>query len=324
MTQWVHHKGTVLESRSVLSKHSKSFRWAAWFLPADAQDDAAVVYAMCRLIDDLADEQPDAPKAKQELEVLRLELLGERDPRTLTMAFLDVVHRRDMELGYVFELIDGVLSDLDEVRVETDEELLRYCYRVAGTVGLMMCSVLGVRDRRALAHAIDLGVAMQLTNICRDVLEDANDDRVYLPQHRLQDRGTSTHELLRGQADPGAVSAVVCDILALAEVYYRSADLGMAYIPARSRLAIVVAARLYRAIGVKLLSMGGHALAGRTWVGSGSKIGWTLNAAFFYLATQGVKPTEPHNPQLHDALHGLPGAAQYTFPSRVKRPSSCR
>lgn len=299
----------VVASRQVLAKNSRSFSWSAWFLPASRRDDAAVVYALCRLIDDVADETVGQEKARAELGELRRELEGGADARPLVRTFLDVAERRRLEVAYALELVAGVESDLGQVCLRSDRELLRYCYRVAGTVGLMMCAVLGVDDPKAYAHAIDLGVAMQMTNICRDVLEDARRGRIYLPRRRLEKAGVAPEELLDGSADRDKVARVVCDVLDTAEMYYRSADRGLSYIPARSRLAIVVASRVYRAIGVHLRLSGGDALAGRTVVGPAAKLWWVMVAMCVYASPTACGLVEPdgHDSELHRALEGLPG-----------------
>lgn len=302
----------VVYSRDVLSTHARSFRWASRFLPPESRDDAAIVYAFCRLVDDLADEAPDVERADVELSLLEAELCCSNHPRPLVAEFLDVVRRTQMDVRSALELIAGVRSDLGEVRVRHDADLLRYCYRVAGTVGLMMCSVLGVEDSDAHPHAIDLGVAMQLTNICRDVLEDAERGRVYLPASRLQRLGVEHQELIDGNADRAAVAAVVRDVLSLAESYYASADFGMHFIPARSRLAIVVASRLYRGIGLKLWrGRNGDALAGRTWVTWPGKLALVgLSFAHFARPTiMGLADRPAHDRRLHHALRGLPGVS---------------
>ena len=144
----------VRASHEVLAVHSRSFSWASAFLPAGRRDDAAVVYAMCRLIDDIADEATDEHRARIQLDMLREELAGTVDPRPLVREFLDVAKRRDIDIDYTDQLIEGVLGDLGSVVYETDRELLRYCYRVAGTVGLLMCGVLGVEDPEALNFAV--------------------------------------------------------------------------------------------------------------------------------------------------------------------------
>ncbi len=296
----------VEASRDTLARHARTFRWASLFLPPSCRDDAAVVYALCRLVDDVVDEAPTEEGAALELSRLEAELRGEASPRPLVETGRAVLERGGAGLGPMLELVRGVAGDLGPVRFADDRALLRYSYRVAGTVGLMMCGVLGVRDEAALPFAVDLGVAMQLTNICRDVAEDAARGRVYLPADRLEAAGTSQSALLAGTAPRAAVAAVVGDLLDLADRYYASADLGMRYIPARSRLAILVASRTYRAIGGVLRRRGGDALAGRVWV---SPIGKAVHgvSALGAFAALALAAGPAHDPQLHRALDGLPG-----------------
>jgi 15-cis-phytoene synthase len=301
----------LASSRAVLAEKARSFRLAATFLPPDRHDDAALVYAFCRAVDDAADDAPDVASACTALDAIEAELAGAAPAGPLIAAFLEVAERRAMDLGCAFELIQGVRSDLEPVRVADDAELLRYCYRVASTVGLMMCAVLGVDDPVAQPFAIDLGVGMQLTNICRDVAEDARMGRVYLPATRLAYHGASAAELLAGDADRVAVARVVSDLLDLADTYYTSADEGMRYIPARSRMAIVVAAKVYRAIGVTLRKRGCDALAGRAFVPRIEKAGWTLRALGHMARPHliGLTPPARHDRALHSALAGMPGAS---------------
>ena len=171
----------VSQSRDVLSHHARSFRWGAFFLPEGAHDDAAVTYAFCRLVDDVVDEAPSEQAASEGVQALEAELRGDALPSALVRGFSQVMLRDGGSLDAAFELIKGVRSDLDEQIVQDESELLTYAYRVAGTVGLMMCQVLRVEDPRAIPHAIDLGIGMQLTNIARDVKEDAGRGRVYIP-----------------------------------------------------------------------------------------------------------------------------------------------
>jgi len=297
-------KAVIIQSREVMAKHARSFRWASWFLPSECRDDAAVVYAFCRLIDDIADETEDTNLARVELEVIRLELSGVQPARPLVAAFLEVASRTQMNLKYADELIEGVLSDLGRVKFETDAQLLRYSYRVAGTVGLMMCPIIGVQEGTARAHAIDLGVAMQLTNICRDVLEDAQRQRIYLPVERLNKAGVDVTRLLSELGQGAQVSMVVRDVLQMAESYYRSAEDGMRFIPARTRFAILVASRLYRAIGLRLLLKGANPMSGRTWIGTPGKLYWVVRALFTFVNRH--THMRPHDTRLHRPLAGLP------------------
>ncbi len=300
----------VAQAHEVLDRHGRSFALAGRLLPAGVRDDAAVVYAFCRLVDDTADEAPSEAVARRELDVLQAELLGEAPRRPLVRAYLDVCARAGIPAEAGAELLRGVRGDLDPVQLGDDRALLRYAYRVAGTVGLMMCGVLGVRDPAARAQAIDLGVAMQLTNICRDVREDAGRGRVYLPADRLRRHGVEPDALLAetdGQPTPSvraATAAVVGELLALAERYYASAGTGVPAIPLRARLAIGAAARIYRAIGVRLL--GRH--RADPWHGRTVVPWWGRLLALVDGVRWGLLARRaPHTPALHDALRGLPG-----------------
>lgn len=300
----------LAESRDVFRRKARTFWWAGRLLPRTVRDDAATVYAFCRLVDDTGDETENAADAKLALEALSNEVLARAQPRPLVAEFQAVARRLGLPLEAASELIAGVRGDLGVVRMGDDDELLRYCYRVASTVGLMMCGVLGVRCREALPHAVDLGIAMQLTNICRDVAEDAGRGRVYLPASRLRAAGVEPELLLSGAAPPERVARVVGEVLALADLYYRSADGGMRDIPWRFRPAILVASRTYRAIGVKVRRGSPGALAGRTVVPWPEKLAWgaTAMAASFRPGMLGLTPRWAHDRALHQALRGLPGA----------------
>lgn len=294
----------VLHGRETLERHARSFRIASVFLPPASRDDAALVYAYCRELDDAVDEAPDLDAAR--------ERIAEAEQSAVAMAYRDVAARRGFDPNIASHLVAGMRADLGQVRVADDRELLRYCYQVAGSVGLMMCGVLGVTDPRALPHAIDLGVAMQLTNICRDVLEDAERERVYLPESRLLDAGTSQGELLAGAAPPTRVASVVASLLELADSYYRSADDGMPFIPSRSRLAILVASRLYRRIGVRLARKHScNPLHGRTRASLFDKTLGVIGAlgTWFAMALFARAGARRHQSTLHLHLRGLPGAA---------------
>ena len=295
----------VADSRAVLAKHGRTFNLAGRLLPSAHRDDAAVVYALCRLADDLADDAPNARIARAELDTLESELRGETSGRPVVEAFLEVCQRKNIDPQAANYLLRGLRSDLEPVSLQSDEELIRYSYCVAGTVGLMMCGVIGVTDQAALPHAIDLGIGMQITNICRDVLEDAERGRVYLPNDRLINAGTSAEALLSGDSTPEAIRMVVIDLLQLAEAYYQSADDGMHYIPWRARTAIMCASRMYREIGRRIVTREIDVMAGRTWVPMHRKIGLIWQG----LCRSPFVRAEAHQASLHQAIEGFPGAA---------------
>jgi phytoene synthase len=228
-----------------LARGSRTFWLASRLLPAARRQDAAIVYAFCRQVDDLADEWGDAEA------LARLDRALVEGDHALAGPFLEVAARRGIEVRWARELIEGCRQDLGRVRIQSDEELIRYAYLVAGTVGLMCCAVLGAKMPEAAPFAVDLGIAMQLTNICRDVAEDAERDRIYLPAERLQRLG---------------VRVTVLELLDLADDHYARARQGYAQLPAPVRPAVAVAAELYRAIGSVIREHDADPWAGRAVV----------------------------------------------------------
>lgn len=295
----------VRDSRDVMQAHARSFTLAALFLPSGRSARAAVLYALCRLADDLADESPDPTSAAAALDLLEAEVRGDAPARPLVAEWLQ---SGDAHPEAFLALLDGVRSDLSHAPFASDRQLVRYCYAVAGTVGLAMCPILGVTEPAAQRHAIDLGIAMQLTNICRDVLEDAERGRVYLPAERLRAHGATPEEVLGGTADRQAVAAVVQELLERADVYYASGDHGMRAIPLRTRVAIVVASRVYASIGHLLRRRGGDSLAGRAIVSVPGRV-LAVVRALCALPMLSLRARRPHDAQLHRHLDGLPGAA---------------
>lgn len=304
---------TSIDCKQVLAQHGRTFHLASRLLPAARRDDAALLYSFCRYIDDVADETPDKLEAKRELVAVRAELCGDGPPRPIVELFLDLASRRGVDVHAAICLVDAVLSDLKPVRINTDQELLRYCYGVAGTVGLMMCGVLGVRSSEALHFAIDLGIGMQLTNICRDILEDGQRDRCYIPRSRLEAKGLSQEAVIAGVCDPRILAEVTDGLLAVAEQYYASGDQGMRDIPLPGRAAILVAARVYRAIGWRLQRVHqSNPLHGRTVVPPINRVWWASRALVELLhPVYWVIRDRYHERSLHQPLIGLPGASAH-------------
>lgn len=300
----------AVTSRDVLAHHARSFRWGAWFLPAGTHDEAAITYAFCRLVDDVVDEAESEELATEGVGQLESELRNQTTPSSLVAGFAEVMERDSGTLDPAFELIKGVRSDLGKQILETPAQLLTYCYRVAGTVGLMMCQVLRVSDKRDLPHAVDLGIGMQLTNIARDVHEDAGRGRVYIPAQILEGVGITSAQVLDGTADRKNLAEAVEWLYRLGERYYVSAEQGMRFIPWRSRLAIFVASRTYRAIGVKLARRKFDAMAGRVVVSWYEKIYWVGHGIVGACKTLLSKPYYDHRAELHRSLQGLPGCSE--------------
>ncbi len=270
----------VTSARAVMRQKGRTFWLASRLLPAGLLDDVAVLYAFCRAVDDAVDEATSDAAAAAQAERLARELEGDA-PRPEVAAFLDLAARRGLDLRFARELVAGVSSDVGSVRLESDAQLLRYAYLVAGTVGGLMVRLLGANDERALAPALELGIAMQLTNICRDVAEDAGRDRVYLPGERLVDAGLSFDDVLRGGADRSRLAKVIREVLSEADRHYEAARAGLRFLPWRARMAVAVAARLYRQIGVRLLAaQQGDPFAGRVVVPWQQKLRLAVSALF--------------------------------------------
>ena len=259
----------VQECRSELERGSKSFAFAGRLLAPRARDDAAVLYTWCRRADDRIDESP-ADQVAQQLSLLRQELDDVYAGRPLDdirlVAFQDLIRRRNLPKLYPQELLRGMQMDVEGRRYETLEELLEYCHCVAGVVGLMMCHVLGVRSDAALPSAARLGWAMQLTNICRDVQEDWQRGRIYLPLAMLREqsrqRGCQAAAFAQAEAlvpseaiEPDAVpivAAVTRLLLASADQHYHASEGGLAELGPRVALAIATSRLIYAEIGQEI------------------------------------------------------------------------
>ena len=295
-------KKTSESAINVLANHGKSFRFAGRFLDKRELHDCARLYRFCRFIDDMVDEASAATAAREELRILKLQLEAGASSDPTVQDFIDLKNEYRMQSKVVNELIRGIESDLDPVLIETESELLRYCYRVAGTVGLLMCDVLHIFDTRARAHAIDLGIAMQLTNIARDVREDAELGRCYIPAQWL---GEIKPNFLKKQSPLPTLSIkkALKRILAIADNYYESGKLGIRFLPPRAKHGIRIAALLYREIGVVIAERDYDVYGERVYVNLPRKLLVAVRAIFYKNNDQ---PYISHNSDLHIHLTGLP------------------
>jgi 15-cis-phytoene synthase len=261
-------------SREVIAHGSKSFYFASRLLGRRVQTGTMLLYSWCRYCDDTVDAATDQRSAEQGVAALK-RLTTEAccksgDPASSDwpkeFAALDYLAKQyRIPSHYPLELIEGMAMDVHGTRYENFEQLMLYAYRVAGVVGLMMAHIIGVSDMRALRYAADLGNAMQLTNIARDVAEDAAMGRVYLPADWLQAAGVPTG-YTAGATQREQLFLVVKHLLAHADTLYRSGLRGIRYLPLRSALAIAVAASIYRAIGTLILRRHARALDERVYV----------------------------------------------------------
>ena len=250
--------------RNYLATFAKSFNWAGFFLPKDTYEECSKLYAFCRILDDIVDSDQDLKIKKERFneikDILKLYEIRFTDNENMLIIndMITLTENKNIKKIILDDLIDGIESDLKkEVNFTTVKELLIYSYRVAGTVGLMMAKILSVKDSRALKGAIDLGIAMQLTNIARDVIEDQKIGRKYIEKDFKNIKAT----------------------LQLADTFYESSFSSIKKIPFRYRFTILVARRIYRQIGRKIINkknIEDYIKSGKIYVNNYGKIYQTI------------------------------------------------
>ncbi len=294
-------------AEATLARQGRSFHWARRLLGPMHAARATRLYAFCRHLDDLVDEAATPERARVALAVAGQAIEEGRTDDPVLRDGLALMRECGIETGIVRELLAGMASDAEVVRVADEAELLRYCYRAAGTVGLMMCRVLDAPEPAAAAHAVDLGIAMQLTNLCRDVAADARMGRRYLPASLIGDIAPAALIEPSPALQP-TLRAAVARLLILAETYYASGEAGLPFLPLRARAGILVAGRVYRAIGLRLAASEHAYWEGRAFVPDWRKAAITV-AALTTQPLRGMFWSQPkaHPISLHRALIGLPG-----------------
>ncbi|MEM1221397.1 MAG: squalene/phytoene synthase family protein [Verrucomicrobiota bacterium] len=243
------------ESAAALFRNkSRTFSLAARLFSRDDQDAVARLYKFCRLLDDLADDTAQGETAELDQVIAELDE-GARPSHPIAIDFLRLANERSLSRGAAQFLAKALREDCGARHIATESELIHFAFGVAGTVGLLMCPVLGVQDTRALSFAVDLGIALQLTNIARDVVEDAQRDRFYLPMEWIAP-DSITQSIKNPGTDNEAVDHALVRLLEVAEHFYQSAFLGHWFIPHQNRRAVFLATSLYREIGRSLLRLG--------------------------------------------------------------------
>ena len=251
-----------MSNKSYLSIHAKSFNWAGFFLPKKTYQKCSSLYDFCRTVDNIADDDGELDLKKKKLLVFKNDFLNKNHNNTIIKNMWDLMNNHLISIKIVEDLFDGIESDLNKkVQLNNKKDLLIYSYRVAGTVGLMMAKILEVKDQNSMKAAIDLGIAMQLTNIARDVVEDSKINRFYI-KHDFE---------------------TISDTLALADFFYKSSFTAIKKIPFKFRFAILVARRVYKRIGKKILrskNINTYNKAGRIYVNKVEKISQTIFSLF--------------------------------------------
>ena len=277
-----------MTEKNYLALFAKSFNWAGFFLPKNTYHDCSKLYTFCRVLDDLVDEQTSLELRSEKFNKIkevfekgykeandREKLIGQNEYDLIVKNMIIIADKNNIKKIILDDLIEGVSSDLkSKVYLRSVKDLLVYSYKVAGTVGIMMAKILNVNDTRSLKGAIDLGIAMQLTNIARDVIEDKKMNRQYI------------------KPDFENIEAT----LKLADMFYESSFTSIKNIPFKYKFAIIVARRVYRQIGRKILKKGdmnNYEKAGKIYINNFGKIFQTF-LSLFDLMLLYLKNIEPH------------------------------
>jgi 15-cis-phytoene synthase len=292
-------KAALDECRGMITKGSKSFSLAARLFDSETRDAAFFLYGWCRYCDDQVDQagmEESREQLEQRLRTLaeatRSAFSGAAQEQAVFIAMQYIVRRYSIPAHYALELIEGMAMDARATRYQTFNDLLLYCYRVAGTVGLMMSHVMGLRDEQALKHAADLGMAMQLTNIARDITEDAEMGRIYLPIQWIEEAGMVPEEIAAPK-NRQKLALVTRRLLREAERYYVSGDAGLWHLSFRSACAVAAARHVYAAIGSLLLLKGSSAWDQRTYVTGPQKISAILGGMVQVVASIPARMIRP-------------------------------
>ncbi|MEZ4312155.1 MAG: phytoene/squalene synthase family protein [Polyangiaceae bacterium] len=268
----------LAECHALLARGSKSFAAAGKLLPARARDAAAVLYAFCRVADDAVDDSDEADRVERLRVRLNRVYSGRGLEGPVERCFARVVERFDLPIEVMEALIEGFEWDAAGRRYPDLRATLAYSARVASAVGVAMTAILADREPHLLARACDLGLAMQLTNIARDVGEDARRGRLYLPEDWLRAEGVDPDAFLRAPEPLAGVRRVVLQLLEVADGLYATADAGIAALPSDVRSAIYAARFIYADIGRVIREREGDSVTSRAVVSGARKL-WLLGRA---------------------------------------------
>ena len=271
--------------QNFLSIYAKSFNWAGFFLTKKVYQNSSDLYDFCRTLDDIADQDCELEIKKKNFKEFKNDFQNKNLENPIIKKIYNLIQNFEISQNIIIDLFDGVESDLKEnVKFDSNKDLIIYSYRVAGTVGLMMAKILKVKSKNSLKSAIDLGIAMQLTNIARDVIEDSKRNRSYI---------NSNFE-------------TIIETLKLADSFYNSSFKSINEIPFRSRFAILVARRIYREIGNEILNkknMNNYKNSRKIYVSNFGKINQTFLSILDLIKLTFIKPGEHLRKDEHDIIN---------------------
>lgn len=294
-----------MKNNLLMRKHGKTFYWASFFLDKSKMQAIYSIYSFCRKVDDMVDEAKTPDIAKKRL-LIFMEAWKKGKSHPVINLLSDIPKENWPNQKLVKNFLNGQISDIKFSSFKSEKSLIIYCYQVAGTVGLMVCDIFGVKDKKMRYFAIDLGIAMQLVNISRDIYEDSLRNRVYLPESLIGKY--SAKEI----ANPNKETARKIDearkkIIKLANIYFDSASRAIDHLPKGASLAVKLASALYQQIGYQLMNAQYVHNEKRCYVSNFYKLLITLGIITKYF-TSFKEEMKVHNENLHKFIHNLPDA----------------
>ena len=269
---------------NLLKKHAKSFYWASFFLSNNTLEKCSSLYNFCRTLDDIVDDNNDLNEKKDIFSKFKNDFKNKNFNNQIIKDMWSVINSESISKQIVIDLFDGVETDLREkVVIDSKKDLLVYSYRVAGTVGLMMSKILKVKNKEALKGAIDLGIAMQLTNIARDVCEDKQRNRQYIKH------------------DFSSIRSIIED----SQAFYEKSFKSISNIPLKSRFSVIVARRVYRKIGdyiLKQKNIDNYNKAGKIYIPVLEKVIQTFLSIIDFIKLLFIKNLDYNNQVNHNIL----------------------
>ena len=276
-----------MRTENYIKFHGKSFYWAGKFLEKKVFDDCSILYAFCRVVDNLVDKKSNS---KNGIRKFIEDYQSKNSKNLVNKKFKRIEAKYKIPKKYVMDLLFGVNLDTKKVKIKSTKEIIKYSYYVAGTVGAMMSYIFQTSKPKSIKHAINLGIAMQLTNISRDVLKDAHLKRIYLPENMLNKK-IDANDIIKNNFDKKYLFSVIQKLIILAEKYYKNGNNGIKYLPKKIRFPIFLASSLYRGIGQKILNSNYNKyFLERTYLNIFEKIIMTLKSFYlFYIINNRYK-----------------------------------
>tara|TARA_B100000035_G_scaffold195545_1_gene166951 strand:+ start:2701 stop:3615 length:915 start_codon:yes stop_codon:yes gene_type:complete len=272
----------INDRKLTLKYRAKTFYFASLFLPKEIKKDIENLYIFCRYIDDLGDDlNLNKTHSFKKLKIIRKQILKKRSTIPAVRNFINLMIKHKINKSIPIELINGIEYDLKkQVNIKTFEELIKYSYQVAGTVGFMFCKIIKVKDKKQILGGIQLGIAMQLTNISRDVLEDLKMDRIYIPESMRSYKNNDKKRILSNEIIKKKISKDLLTLLNQADLFYENAWNSIKMLKKRYGIPISLAAELYRKIGEKIKQKNGNIWEERIYVSLLEKLYFSLQAIY--------------------------------------------